>query len=396
MPREECAMAQALREDRVIHGSEAIAERADGSLVRLLGYSVPLRDDTGALMGALGIQIEASGSWANENLAPYLAAIVDSSDDAIIGKDLNGIIISWNHGATKLFGYSSSEAIGRSITMLIPIDRQDEEPEILRRIRRGERIGNYDTVRRRKDGELVDVSLTVSPVKNAEGKIIGASKIAHDITERKRAVARQGLLLREMNHRVKNLFALVSGIIAVSARYASTPQDMAKAIEARIVALARAHELTMPDHLDGTTRTDRQTNLGALLRTIVSPYMTPRDNAERDRISITGPDVRVGGNAITSFALLLHEFATNAAKYGALSAAAGRVEVQWSIEGDHLDLRWCERGGPLISTPSAEEGFGSWIGRATVSGQLDGKMTRDWKPEGLEINLIVPLARLAG
>jgi PAS domain S-box-containing protein len=346
--------------------------------------------------GAAGTQVETTDPRAGIDLTPYLAAIVDSSDDAIIGKDLDGIIISWNQGATKLFGYTVAEAIGNPITMLFPPDRHDEEPEILRRIRAGERIGNYDTVRKCKNGDLIDVSLTVSPVKNAAGQIIGASKIARDITERRRATAKQGLLLREMTHRVKNLFALANGIIAISARYASTPQEMAKAVEARLVALARAHDLTMPDHIDGTTRAEKQTDLGTLLRTIVSPYTMPTGNAPQDRISMTGPDIRIGGNVITSFALLLHEFTTNAAKYGSLSVPAGRVDVQWSVIDGRLHLEWCERDGPVITAPAEEEGFGSWIGRATVRSQLNGTMTRDWKTEGLAIQLVVPLDRLAG
>jgi PAS domain S-box-containing protein len=116
-----------------------------------------------------------------------LAAIVECSDDAIISKNLEGIITSWNKGAERIFGYSQSEAIGRPVTMLMPLDRINEEPGILARIARGERIDHYETVRRRKDGALLDISLTVSPVRNADGQIIGASKIARDITERKGA-----------------------------------------------------------------------------------------------------------------------------------------------------------------------------------------------------------------
>jgi two-component system cell cycle sensor histidine kinase/response regulator CckA len=115
-----------------------------------------------------------------------LAAIVESSDDAIVSKDLDGVIRSWNRGAEQLFGYTASEAIGKPVSILIPAERHDEEPGILERIRRGERIEHYETVRQRKDGSLVEISLTVSPIKDSEGKIIGASKIARDITDRRR------------------------------------------------------------------------------------------------------------------------------------------------------------------------------------------------------------------
>jgi PAS domain S-box len=116
-----------------------------------------------------------------------LAAIVESSEDAIVGKDTEGVITSWNRGAERLFGYTAHEAIGRSITIIVPPDRLDEESEILAHIRRGERIEHLETVRRTKDGGLLDISLTISPLRDWQGQIVGASKIARDITDRKRA-----------------------------------------------------------------------------------------------------------------------------------------------------------------------------------------------------------------
>jgi two-component system sensor kinase FixL len=127
-----------------------------------------------------------------------LASIVASSDDAIISKDLDGIITSWNKGAEKLFGYTAEEAVGKPVTILIPPGQHNEEDMILERIRRGDRIEHYETVRQRKDGSSIVVSLTVSPVKNVEGRIVGASKIARDITERKRAEARERALMAEL------------------------------------------------------------------------------------------------------------------------------------------------------------------------------------------------------
>jgi PAS domain S-box-containing protein len=135
----------------------------------------------------------------SEMAAPWLAAIIESADDAIISKTLDGIITSWNRGAERMFGYSAEEVIGESVTILIPSDYLDEEPEILRRIKAGERVEHYETVRRRKDGGLVDISLTVSPIKAADGTIIGASKIARDIGERKRsaeALAEQNKIIK--------------------------------------------------------------------------------------------------------------------------------------------------------------------------------------------------------
>ncbi|MEX5216421.1 MAG: PAS domain S-box protein [Nitrospiraceae bacterium] len=137
-----------------------------------------------------------------ERVKAHLAAIVESSDDAIISKDLSSIITTWNSGAVRLFGYSALEVIGRPITILIPADRENEEVHILSRIRKGERLEHYETVRQHKDGSLIHISLTVSPIKDTQGRIIGASKIARNITERKQTEERLRLLTMQLDQRV--------------------------------------------------------------------------------------------------------------------------------------------------------------------------------------------------
>ena len=171
------------------------------------GHYLWVQDEASLLRDGDGRPKEIVGFWTNiterkqaEEYAQRLATIVEFSDDAIVSKDLNGVITSWNRGAERLFGYTAEEAIGKPITILIPPDRQDEEPGILERIRRGQQVDHYETVRRRKDGSLVDISLTASPVKNAQGKIIGASKIARDITERRQA---EELAAREREREVE-------------------------------------------------------------------------------------------------------------------------------------------------------------------------------------------------
>jgi PAS domain S-box-containing protein len=162
-------------------------------------HAAPLRHADGSTI-QLAIAHDVTERKFGERAAPLLGAIVDSSDDAIISKDLNGIVTSWNKSAERIFGYTAEEAIGRSIaTLVIPPDRQDEEPDILVRLRRGERVDHFETKRCRKDGSLLDVSLTISPIKDARGTIIGASKIARDISESKRTQA--ALLASEANFR---------------------------------------------------------------------------------------------------------------------------------------------------------------------------------------------------
>ena len=141
-----------------------------------------------------------------------MAAIVESSDDAIASKDLDGIVTSWNSAAERLFGYAAKEIIGQHIAVLAAPGREDEMPMILQRIRRGERVHHYDTLRRRKDGSLIEISLTVSPIRDGRGRIIGASKIARDVSERRRREEERELRLGELRHRVKNLLAVVGAI----------------------------------------------------------------------------------------------------------------------------------------------------------------------------------------
>ncbi len=199
MPFDECPMASALKQGRPINGAEAITERPDGTRISFLAYPTPLRDEMGGLLGALNMLVDITERKRAQHLAAQLALIVETSDDAIISKNLDGTINTWNRGAERLFGYTKEEIVGKSVKTLIPEDRHDEEPEIISRIRRGERIDPYETVRQRKDGSLVDISLSVSPIKDSDGRIVGASKIARDITDRKRHQVEQDLLFAEMS-----------------------------------------------------------------------------------------------------------------------------------------------------------------------------------------------------
>ena len=198
--------------------------------------------------------------------ASWLAAIVESSDDAIVSKTLDGIITSWNPAAQRLFGYTAEEVIGCPITILAPPDRQNEMPANLERIRRGERVERYETVRQRKDGSLVDISLTVSPIRDETGRIVGASKIARDITARKQAEERQRLLTAELSHRVKNLFAVVQVLAERSAAKATSAAECLEAFRGRLQALSAAHSALIAGEWNWVS-------LASLVRTALEPYM---------------------------------------------------------------------------------------------------------------------------
>ncbi|QIG46986.1 PAS domain S-box protein [Nordella sp. HKS 07] len=326
----------------------------------------------------LSLSIERHGA---DLAASRLMALVESSDDAIVAKNLDGIIQSWNRGAENLFGYKAEETVGKSITILIPEDRLVEEASILSRIRKGERVDHYETVRRRKDGGLVHVSLTISPIVDANGNILGASKIARDITERHHARERQQLLLREMNHRVKNLFAVTSSIINLNARSAASVADLATSVTNRLNALSRAHSLTMVVNEAAESSVESGVTLHGLAEAILFPY----DQGARSRLSIVGDDLAIAAKSITPLALLLHEFATNAAKYGSLSNEDGRVDITCRLDDQTAEIVWRETHGPQ-HLDDGEKGFGSRLVEASAI-QLGGRVDRQWEAGGLVIRI---------
>ncbi|OHT19663.1 PAS domain S-box protein [Edaphosphingomonas haloaromaticamans] len=312
----------------------------------------------------------------------WLGAIIDSSFDAILSKTLDGLITSWNGGAEKLFGYTRAEAIGQPITMLIPEDRLHEEIDIIARLRRGERIDRLETVRLAKGGIPVEIEVTISPVRDAQGRIIGASKIAHDISERRRQAEAQQMILREMHHRIKNLLTIVQGLVSVSRRSASTVDAFADDLGDRLAALGAVHRLILTEP---GLETDESAALDAVLHAVLHPYL------EGGRITIEAPPVDIGRHALTSMGLLLHELATNAVKYGGLSNARGTLDIKAELDGDDLLLMWREHGG---QKPSEERhGFGTDLMAAALKG-LGGTMERAWLADGLELALRLPRDRL--
>ena len=317
----------------------------------------------------------------NDEIAYRLAAIVESSDDAIVSKNLNGVVVTWNKGAERIFGYAAEEIIGKPISILIPSDRENEESLILERIRRGERIDHYDTVRMRKDGSLIDISLTVSPIKDEQGRVMGASKIARDITDRKRQERFITLLSREVDHRAKNLLAVVQATVALTA--GDTAEEVKAAISGRIQALANAHNLLALSHWEG-----------ASLNSIIQQELAAYCGEEGFRAVITGPSKILGPQAAQSIAIVIHELATNAAKYGALSVPAGLVRVEWSLkQNQDLIICWTETEGPKVMPPS-REGFGTRAIRMMIKNQLYGDVHFNWHPTGLACIIDIPFEQL--
>lgn len=324
---------------------------------------------------------DPSDTVGGADLQSLLAAIVESSNDAILSKDLNGIVTSWNAAAERIFGFSAAEMIGQPILKIIPDDLLNEEMGILSRIRAGERVDHFDTVRRRKDGLRIPVSATISPVRDRDGNSVGASTIVRDISERRRLEEAQRVLSREVNHRSKNLLAVVQSIIRYTVSH-SPQQDFVRRINERLRALSANQDLLIESSWRGA-------DMAHLVRSQLS-------NVERiplERVGVTGEAIFLVPTAAQALGMALHELATNAVKFGALSDGTGRVEISWRLDagsnGRTFIVSWQESGGPAVAAPEYA-GFGTTIIERITGQSLAGRVSTIYAPTGLTWELRAP------
>lgn len=269
------------------------------------------------------------------------------------------------------------------------VDRQDEVPQLLDKLKRGERIDHFEIDRITKDGKRIDVSLTVSPVKDTGGKVIAASTIARQFTERKAAEDHKSFLMAELDHRVKNTLMVITSLIAQTAKSMDSPEKFAEVIESRIQALSRVHNLLNQNDWDR-----------AALRDVIVGELAPYRAGGGENIVIDGnTDVVLTPQATQTLAMALHELATNAAKFGALSIAAGKVKVSWSVANSRKDPRlsieWIETGGPPVKPPT-RRGLGTQLIERIVHYDLGANVQRDFHAEGVRCKIDFPLTDKTG
>ncbi len=324
--------------------------RADGAYRWHLSRARAMRDAEGSVLMWIGSNTEIDDQKRAEEARASLAAIVSSSDDAIIGKDLNGIITSWNRGAERLFGYTAQESIGRPVTMLIPSGQMDEESRILKRIRHGESVEPYETVRCRRDGSLVNISLTVSPVIDARGQIAGASKIARDISERKRAEEEREKHLAEIetlnhrlqramaetHHRVKNNLQVISALVDIQTMQHedTVPAGELVRIGQHIRALAAIHDLLTSN---AKTSVDAECLHTGEVMDKLMPLLQLL--AQGRRLSVRAENIEVPLRYGTSLAMLVNELVSNAVKHG-----GNVIDVSLGVVLDKARLEVCDDG----------------------------------------------------
>lgn len=317
-----------------------------------------------------------------------LAAIIESSFDAVVGKDLNSIITDWNPAAERLFGYTAEEAIGQSITMLIPQQLQDEETDIIQRIKANERVEMFETVRLKKDGSRISVSVTVSPIRNEAGEVVGASKMARDISALKENERRIRVLLREINHRVKNQYSVILSMMSETGRRAANIDEFQDKIRERITALAASHDLLVKSDWSGST-------LSEIAKEQLAPF------GHEERVAVSGPLISVNPTAVQNLGMAFHELGTNSAKYGVLAGKSGTIRIAWALldrgeEGPALQVSWEESFEPeLPAPPAASKGFGTVVLERVTPLALHGRAHVERSAKQIVWTLIAPMSYLA-
>ena len=344
----------------------------------------PYRTLSKVVDGVVLTFVDISDQKRHQETLGRLAAIVESSDDAIIGHSLDGMITSWNRGAEKIIGYSASDVTGKPLSILLPQGESDKMPGVLERVKHGEAVQSFEISRAGKDGKPIHMSLTVSPVCDSEHTIIAASTVARDVSERVRAEQQRALLMGELDHRVKNTLTTVLAIARQSAKNSASVAEFSEAFQARLMALAQTHNLLNQGHWEG-----------ASLRKILAAELSPfTQEAENPRFSLHGEDIRLTPGQAVTLGMAFHELAANAAKYGALSTPAGRLDVSWGIEdaanGKQLRLKWVESGGPAVKPPT-RHGFGTYLLENALPHETGGEVTLEYAPKGVRCTFSVPV-----
>ncbi len=363
--------------------------RRDGTRFWGRGELVPLHD--GELLGYMKILHDCTEQRRAEDALRereqlYRLIVQSARDYAIFTTDLQGRITSWNRGATQVLGWEESEALGRPNAILYtPEDHLTGVPEeeMAQALEHGHSERNRWHIR--SDRTRIWATEVVTPLQDGAGKAHGFLKILRDRTEQRHEEEKRQLLLAELNHRVKNTLAIVQSLAFQTARSAATPAEMAETLDARLDALAGAYDLLT-----------RQTWKGAMLAEVVQATLKPYKH-ETEQVRISGPDLMLRPNAALVLHMALHELATNAAKYGALSEPGGALSVTWSLDrppdaagGSRLELVWTEQGGPKVK-PEPQRGFGTRLIEDSVSYQLGGKATLRFHEQGVECRLLAPL-----
>ncbi|MBB4659501.1 sensor histidine kinase [Parvularcula dongshanensis] len=327
------------------------------------------------------MSVTSSAAKASGQCDASLEEVLESATEALVVLDETSCVVFANAQARAWLPQGDKLAGGK-LTEAWASEPSDLAQAILRLLtdEGGEADGSFEV-----EANL----LRAHVVRSGDGWTISFVDVAD--TRPPRDAEARDLLLREMNHRMKNLFSMVSGMISMSARGSATPTEMAERLRGRVASLARAHELISPAVTGGEV-VPSKASLRAIVEACLAPHAMAAD--PKDRIEVSGPKVIAGADATTSLTLVFHELATNAVKYGALSVPAGKVKVRWRQEGERLFLSWIEADGPALAGPPEKTGFGLMLVRTAVCTQLGGQFAPSWDEKGLRIDVSLPTERL--
>jgi two-component system CheB/CheR fusion protein len=344
----------------------------------------PYRTLDDVIDGTVLTFVDVTESVRHEADRGQLAAIVESSRDAIIGYTLDDTISSWNNSAERIFGYSTSQALGQPLTMLLPADATSESQAVFAPVHLGQRPDEFETVWRTQAGHPVPVSVANSPVRNAAGDVIAGSLIARDISDRRHTEKHARMMLGELNHRVKNTLASVQAIALQTLTSSPSLENFQTSFLARLKALSHTHNLLALDAWHGVS-------LATLVRSELEPY---QDELHRSRVHLYGEDLQLSPKIALALSMAIHELTTNAVKYGALSTVQGRIDVSWRDQpADRrpwLNLIWQESGGPEVAAPT-NRGFGTRLITGGLAYELDGNAVLEFLPAGVRCTIDLPL-----
>ena len=338
---------------------------------------------------SIGLIVDITDRKRGEEANALHASTVHSSSDAIFSIDPDLTIKTWNGGAERLYGYSAAEAIGHSLNMICPEPLRDEQAGLYTQTMSGRPV-LLETVRRHKDGRLIPVGISGSPIFAPDGAVIGVAAVHRDMTENRENREHLGFTLRELSHRTKNLLAVVQGLSRMIARRSDDIEDFEARFNGCIQALAYSHDLLVQHDWQGAT-------LEELLRAQLAPF----GGIDATRIVAHGPEVYLTPQTMQSLGLIMHELGANATKHGALSNPSGSVTVGWTRDSEDrgVELVWQERGGPPVTEPT-RKGFGKVVFER-IGASLDGDISTDFRPEGfvctvtIAANNLIPKGRRA-
>jgi PAS domain S-box-containing protein len=373
---------------------------AAGEYEWMLSRAMPTTAPSGAIEHWFGtttnINAQKKAEEAVRSLETQYRLALEAADLGTWQIDLETGVITWDEGCCTLHHIPQEGLYTVNLQEAYAAIHPDDRELVQGRIEhacRPDGDGHYECEYRANllDGQVRwfrSVGQTTFVQEGQERRAVRLSGVLSDITDRQRTEEAQQLLTRELNHRVKNLFAIANGMVSMTARTANDPKEMANALRGRLGALSRAHELVQPaatHHGIGS-----EAELGRLCEAVIEPYR----QGDQSRIDIEGPNVPVGSNATTSLALVLHELATNAGKYGCLSQSEGHLSLRWTVRDELVDFLWIETGGPEIEGEPEFEGFGTKLSQRSIAGQLGGTLDREWLVEGLRVRMTLPLNRL--